>query len=191
MKKYQTMMIDSICESIFRPSSGVSSEFRKMQDKFCGYKYIHKISFNAVLREIEKKGWTEIDYHKHTMGSCLNKIRHIDWIVVDEDKYNSVYYPKKMNKEPPPSPGLTMSRYSHRTLGNDCYPNSKECIECFKYHCICCGEGTNCMYGGYCSSRRCSNTINRMSFLRESIVVPMRVYVFDYSRDSFHDNLKV
>ena len=182
-------MIDSICESIFKPSSGVSSEFKQSQDKFCVYKYIHNICFIPILRDIEKKGWTEIDYHKDKMRSCLNKIRHIDWILVDENKYNSVYFPEKITDEHPP--GLTMSRYSHRTLGDDCYPNSNECIECFKYHCICCGEGTNCMCGGYCSSRRCSNTINRMSFLRERIIIPMRVYVFDYSRDSLSDNLKL
>lgn len=180
-------MIDAIYESSFRPSSGVLSDFKQFKefrDKFYGDKYIHKICFNPVLREIEKKGWVEIDYHKDKMKSCLHKIRHISWIVVDEDKYKNVYFPKKKERESP-SIGLTMSRYSHRTLGDKCYPNSKECIECFKYHCICCGEGTNCMYGGHCSSRRCSNTINQISFLKNNIIIPMRVYVFDYSRDSF------
>lgn len=161
----------------FRPAS----EYKKNQDfynKFYGDKCIHEIYFKPVLREIEKKNWTEIDYHREKMRSCLNKIRHLDWIIVDEDKYNNVYFPKKQDKYPQ---GLTMSRYGHRSLGDKCYPNSKECVECFKYHCGCCGEGTNCMYGGYCSSRRCSNSINQMSFLKNKIIIPKRVYVFNCS----------
>ena len=173
----QRTMIDTIY--ISSPSG-----FNKISS-FYDERYFHGIFYKPVLLEIEKKSWTELDFHKDKMRSCLNKIRHITWIVVDEDKYNLIYFPQKMNTNSPP--GLTMSRYGHISLGDKCYPNSKECVECFKYHCVCCSEGTNCMYGGRCSSRRCSNTINQISFLKNNIISPKRVYVFDFSNDGFFD----
>ena len=70
-------------------------------------KIIHQYCFYPVLKEIEKKFWTEIDFHKDKIESCLYKIRNINWIVVDNDKYNSVYFPKKTFEKP----CLEMSRY--------------------------------------------------------------------------------
>jgi len=148
-----------------------------MTDRSDYNKIIHQYCFYPVLKEIEKKCRTEIEIHKEKMESCLYKIRNIHWIVVDNDKYNSVYFPKKTSENTKPC--LEMSRYVHISL-DECYPNSRECIECFKYHCICCGQGTNSMYGGYCSSRRCSNTLNKISFFKEDIIIPKRVYVFGY-----------
>jgi len=142
-------------------------------------RYFHAVFYKQVLKELEKKSWTEFDFHKDKMRNTLCKIRGIKWVVVDQDKYNRVYFPEKMSVKP--YIGLTMSRYGHRSLGDKCYPNSKDCIECFKYHCGACGEGTNCMYGGHCSSRRCANTIDNMSFLQNNIIIPKRVYVFGQS----------
>ena len=114
------------------------------------------------------------------MISTFHKIKGIRWVLVDEDKYKRVFFPEKTNMRSPP--GLTMSRYGHTSLGDKCFPNSKECRECFKYHCGACGEGTNCMYGRHCSSRRCADTIDNMSFLQNNIIIPKRVYVFGYSK---------
>jgi hypothetical protein len=143
-------------------------------------RYFHSIFYKPVIKELEKKSWDDIDFHKEKMMNTLCKIKRIRWVVVDEDKYKRVFFPEKINVRSPP--GLTMSRYGHTTIGEACYPNSKECTECFKYHCGACGEGTNSLYGSNCSSRRCADTINNMSFLQNSIVIPKRVYVFGYSK---------
>jgi len=161
--------------------TSIPSSFQYLYEVKSPYndRYFHSIFYKQVLKELEKKNWTAFDFHKDKMTNTLYKIRGIRWVVVDQDKYNRAYFPEKMSVKP--HIGLTMSRYGHRTLGDKCYPNYKDCIECFKYHCGACGEGTNCMYGSHCSSRRCANTIDNMSFLKTNIVIPKRVYVFGQS----------
>ena len=48
---------------------------------------------------------------------------------------------------------LLSSSYSHYTL-KECYPSSRDCMECWKYWCSFCTEGSNSVYGA-CDSIDC------------------------------------
>ena len=135
----------------------------------------HKYKFMSIERSLKKKFMSDFEKHKIAMTSVLSKIRKVKWVEVEEDEYESLFRKKENNIYT-----LLMSRYSHRTF-DECYPNSNECIECFKYHCFHCGQGTNCMYGGSCSEARCSSNINMYP---QNIKNPKKIFIF-YSNHHF------
>ena len=118
--------------------------------------FSHKIYFSQVLRDIERKSWNDFDFHRNSFMATLFKIKLIKWVVVDSKKYDKI---NEKNKEWGSMPMLRSSTYGHRTF-TKCFPSSSKCRECYKYFCVCCGEGTNCMYGEKCLDRRCSNTLD-------------------------------
>ena len=60
-------------------------------------------------------------------------------VLVNSDKYE-IYRGGRSGE-------LLSSRYGHYKL-KECYPSSKDCMECWKYWSSCCSTGTNSMYGG-------------------------------------------
>jgi hypothetical protein len=130
----------------------------------------HKYKFMSIGRSLKKRFMSDFEKHRTAMAGVLSKIGKIKWVVIEKDQYERLFCKKDKENN---IHSLLMSRYSHRTL-DECYPNSNECIECYKYHCFHCGEGTNCMYGGCCSESRCSSNIN---LCIENIKNPKKIYI--------------
>lgn len=149
---------------------------------------IHKHKFVNIDRSLKKKFLSDFEKHRIAMAGVLSKIGKIKWVVIENDEYERLFFFEKnnmpqetiINMSPEIKCSLTMSTYSHTTL-DECYPNSNECIECYKYHCSHCGEGTNCMYGGGCYNVRCASNINLHS---ENIKNPKKIFIF-YSNHNF------
>ena len=137
--------------------------------------------FMPTLTNIVRKKWSDIDHHKNNMTSTLYKIKTIKWITVDSDKYDD-FIGINRTDNCLQIPVLTSSRYYH---SGKCLPNYNECVKCFKYNCIHCGEGTNSMYGGRCSKiSRCSKMIDCYPELSTNVIKPKRIYIFE-NKDFF------
>ena len=111
--------------------------------------------FSEVISELKIKKWIDFDFHRNRFIETLNKIKNLEWIEVDAVKYENIFNP--VSFEVPP---LRSSRYGHYNFVK-CFPSTSTCTECYKYFCICCSEGTNCMYGEKCKTRRCFEMLNR------------------------------
>ena len=144
----------------------------------------HKYKFVNIDRSLKKRFLSDFQKHRISMASVLSKIGKIKWVIIEKEEYDRLFFYEK-NKSPQETIikmfpeikcNLTMSTYSHITL-DECYPNSNECIECYKYHCSHCGEGTNCMYGGGCYNIRCVTNIN---LHRENIKNPKKIFIFSF-----------
>jgi hypothetical protein len=117
----------------------------------------HKILFSLTLKNIEMKNWTDFDFHRNNFFPTLCKLNLIKWVEVDTKKYDKICSNSEQFAR---MSVLRSSKYGHRAFIK-CFPSPSTCQECYKYFCICCNSGTNCMYGEKCLNRRCSNTINR------------------------------
>ena len=145
------------------------------QPLFQEHQYSHSCKFFPTLRNVVRRKWCDFDHHRNKMKETLSKIRNVNWITVDSDKYNDFIGIENYSE----IPFITSSRYGHRNL-NKCFPSYNECVECFKYHCIHCGEGTNSLYGGRCSKKsRCSKMINCYPELKEINSKPKQIYIFE------------
>ena len=146
-----------------------------IQPCFQEHQYEHSFMFTPTLINIVRNKWSDIDHHRNNMASTFYKIKNIKWIKVDSDKYDDFIGINRTDNSLG-MPVLTSSRYCH--IGK-CHPNYHECIKCFKYNCIHCGEGTNSMYGGRCSKRsRCSKMIDCYPELLTNVIKPRRIYIF-------------
>lgn len=138
--------------------------------------YMRKITFGYVLDDIRKRSWGSFDYHRDAMTSSLYRIKNIKWVSVDRVEYNTII--DKINNTVDYTK-LLGSTYCHRQL-DKCFPNSKECIECYKYHCFNCGAGTNSYYSS-CGEFRCANFIEQLPsgiYATENTENPSHIYYF-------------
>jgi hypothetical protein len=119
--------------------------------------YTLKFNYNCVLNDIRKKFWGSFDYHRDAMTSTLYRIKNIKWVSVNSIEYDKII--DKINNTVDYTK-LLGSTYCHRQL-DKCFPNSKECIECYKYHCFNCGAGTNSYYST-CREFRCASFIEQL-----------------------------
>ena len=134
---------------------------------------MQKITFNSVLTDIRKRFWGPFDYHRDAMTPTLYKIKKIKWISVDIEEYNKII--ESVNNTVDYTK-LLGSTYCHREI-DKCFPSSKECIECYKYHCFNCGTGAF-SYHSKCGEFRCWSFIEQ---LPSSIYItenPKHVYYF-------------
>ena len=152
-----------------------------LQPCFQEHQYEHSFMFMPTLINIIRNKWSDFDHHRNNMATTLYKIKTIKWITVDADKYDDFIGINRTDSSLG-IPVLTSSRYCH--IGK-CHPNYHECVKCFKYNCIHCGEGTNSMYGGRCSKRsRCCKMIEYNPELLTNVTEPRRIYIFE-NKDFF------
>jgi len=136
---------------------------------------INEYNFRAVMDELTKKSWTDFDYHRYNIRDCLNKIKNVYWIEVDDEFYNKILRRGS---------GLESSRYGHYSF-KKCYPSSEDCHECFKYWCSACGKGTNSMYP-CCTSKKCITFFEKFPEVFVINTRKKRIQVFKYSSDFHH-----
>jgi hypothetical protein len=117
------------------------------------FRCVHKYLFSNVLSELERKNWTDFDFHRVRFIPTLSKLKNVEWIEVDAVKYEQVISPVVSHNF------LRSSTYGHYRFVK-CFPTSRTCTECYKYFCICCSEGSNCMFGEKCRTKRCSKMLN-------------------------------
>ena len=123
-------------------------------DRSSTYKFVHTMLFSNCLLEIERKKWIDFDFHRNRFTWTLDRLKNVEWIEVDAVKYDNIFHSDFICQ-----PLLRSSTYGHYRFVK-CFPTSSTCTECYKYFCICCSEGTNCMFGEKCITRRCSKMLN-------------------------------
>jgi len=157
-------------------------------DRSSTFRWVHGISFSYVLSELERKKWTDFDFHRNRFIPTLDRIKNVEWIEVDAVKYDRVINPVITQNEN--HCFLRSSTYGHYSFVK-CFPTSRTCTECYKYFCICCSEGTNCMFGEKCITIRCSKMLN--SYHPEIYDIESykkRVFVYTSKNDDFFTDRK-
>lgn len=143
-------------------------------------------TFLSVLSE----SCDDFDFHRDRFTPALNDIKNVGWIEVDAVKYDNKFINPIIGapiSELEPPPLLRSSRYGHYSFVK-CFPDERTCVECYKYFCPCCSQGTNCMYGERCTTRRCSIMLNKYhSDIYDIESYKKRVFVYKVNNISFFE----
>jgi hypothetical protein len=149
--------------------------------------FMRKITFGRVLSDIRKQFWGPFDYHRDAMTPTLCKIKKINWVSVDIEEYNKII--DRVNNTVDYTK-LLGSTYCHREL-DKCFPSSKECVECYRYHCFHCGTGVFSYYCS-CGEFRCWSFIQQLPTSIYNTKNPKHLYYFkneNYLEDLEEKNL--
>lgn len=135
--------------------------------------FVRRITLSRVLTDIRKRFWGPFDYHRDAMTPTLCKIKKIKWASVDAEEYNKII--ERVNNTVDYTK-LLGSTYCHREL-DKCFPSSKECVECYRYHCFDCGAGAFSYYSK-CGEFRCWGFIQQLPSSIYNTENPKHLYYF-------------